>query len=132
MKSVQKETRSPWVSLSPSGGPRLARMFCFPFAGGGATAYHRWSKRVLVGIEVARIQLPGREARLREPLYTRLDSLVDTLAEELIPWVDGPFVLYGHSMGALLAFELARKLRKGYRLLPEHLFVGGYRGPHLP
>jgi len=107
-------------------------MFCFPFAGGGSVAYHRWPSRILAGIEVARVHLPGRETRLREPLFKRLASLVDILVEELIDWVDGPFVLYGHSMGALLAFELARALRERYRLLPVHLFVSGYRAPQLP
>ena len=107
-------------------------MFCLPFAGGGASAYYRWPSRILAGIEVARVHLPGRETRLREPLFNRLESLVDTLVEELIPWIDGPFALYGHSMGALLAFELARGLRRRHKLLPVHLFVSGYRAPQLP
>ena len=132
MKSVTKPTMSAWVSISPSRGCRLGRMFCFPFAGGGATAYYRWNNGILADIELARVQLPGREARLREPLFNRLASLVDTLAEELIPWIDGPFAFYGHSMGALLAFELARELRRRHGLLPFHLFVSGYRAPQLP
>lgn len=132
MKPETKHATSPWVSISPSRGPRLARMFCLPFAGGGAIAYRRWASRISAGIEVACVQLPGREIRLREPLFRRLASLADTLVEELIPWIDGPFALYGHSMGALLAFELARGLRRRYNLLPAHLFVAGYRAPQLP
>jgi len=106
-------------------------MFCFPFAGGGATIYHSWNNDILSDIELARVQLPGREARLREPLFNRLASLVDTLAGELIPWIDVPFAFYGHSMGALLAFELARELRRRHGLLPFHLFVSGYHAPQL-
>ena len=87
---------------------------------------------ISAGIEVARVHLPGRETRLREPLFNRLASLVDTLVEELIPWIDGPFALFGHSMGALLVFELARGLRRRHGLLPVHLFVSGYRAPQLP
>jgi len=125
-------TSSNWVSISSSRGPRRARLFCLPFAGGGAIAYLRWSSSILDGVEVARVHLPGRETRLREPLFTCLESLVDTLVKELIAWIDGPFILYGHSMGALLAFELARGLRRCYNLLPVHLFVSGYRAPQLP
>ena len=95
-------------------------------------AYYRWPSRILTGVEVARVHLPGREGRLREPLFKSLAMLADTLVKELIPWIDGPFMLYGHSMGALLAFELARGLRRRYSLLPVHLFVSGYRAPQLP
>lgn len=132
MKTAPKHTTSPCVSVSPSRSPRLARLFCFPYAGGGAMAYYRWPSRILADVEVARVLLPGRERRLREPLFMRLESLVDALTEELFPWIDGPFMLYGHSMGALLAFELARGLRRRYNLLPVHLFVSGYRAPQLP
>jgi medium-chain acyl-[acyl-carrier-protein] hydrolase len=132
MKSKTDYIKSRWVSISPANGRSLARLFCLPFAGGGALAYHQWPNRILAGVEVARVHLPGREARLGEPLYRRLAPLVDTLVEELIPWIDRPFAIYGHSMGALLAFELARGLRHRYGLLPGHLFISGYRAPHLP
>jgi medium-chain acyl-[acyl-carrier-protein] hydrolase len=132
MKPEIKHTTSPWVSINPSRSHRLGRIFCLPFAGGGATAYYRWPSRVSDGIEVARVHLPGRETRLREPLFNRLESLVDTLVEELLPWIDGPFALFGHSMGALLVFELAREFRRRHGLLPSHLFVSGYRAPQLP
>lgn len=132
MKPETKHTTSPWVSISPSLSNRLGRIFCLPFAGGGSTAYYRWPSSILAGIEVARVHLPGRETRLREPLFNRLASLIDVLVEELIVCIDGPFALFGHSMGALLAFELARGLRRRHGLLPSHLFVSGYRAPQLP
>ncbi len=131
MKPATNQTTCPWVSISPSHGSKVGRLFCLPFAGGGAAAYYRWASRILAGIEVARIHLPGRETRLREPLFKSLASLIDVLVEELVPWIDGPFVLYGHSMGALLAFELARGLRRRHNLLPAHLFVAGFRAPQL-
>jgi medium-chain acyl-[acyl-carrier-protein] hydrolase len=109
-----------------------ARLFCFPFAGGGAAAYYRWPKQILRHIEVNRVNLPGRESRLREPPATRVDPLVKTLADELIPWMDLPFAIYGHSMGALVGFELVRELRRRGHRLPAHLFVSGYRAPQLP
>jgi len=95
-------------------------------------AYYHWPARIMASIEVARVHLPGRETRLREPLFRRLSLLVDTLVEELGSWIDGPFALFGHSMGALLAFELARGLRRRHNLSPLHIIVSGYRAPHLP
>ena len=132
MKSKIGNRTSPWVSVEPSNGGNLGRLFCFPFAGGGSAAYHRWSGRIFEGIDVARVNLPGREIRLRETLFTDLPSLVDTLVKELVQWIDRPFALYGHSMGALLAFELARVLRRRHGMLPAHLFVSGFRAPQLP
>ncbi len=132
MKSKIDNTISLWVSISQSNGRSLGRLFCLPFAGGGATAYHRWIGGILAGIDVARVKLPGRENRLGEPLFTDLPSLVDTLVEELILWLEErPFALYGHSMGALLAFELAREIRRRHRMLPVHLFVSGCQAPQL-
>jgi medium-chain acyl-[acyl-carrier-protein] hydrolase len=132
MNTSNKRMVQPWVSISPARGRRIGRLFCLPFAGGGASAYYRWPSHVSDGIEVARVHLPGRETRLREPLFNRLASLVDVLVEELAHWIDGPFVLFGHSMGALLAFELARGLRRRHGLIPLHLFASGFRAPQLP
>jgi len=131
MRLAAGQSNSAWVSVSPSHGPKVARLFCFPFAGGGAAAYFRWPGLILSGVEVVRIHLPGRETRLKEPLFERLALLVETLSAELLHWMDGPFAFYGHSMGALLAFELARTLRRKYDLLPIHLFASGFRAPQL-
>ena len=120
------------MTIRPSYGYNLGRLFCLPFAGGGAAAYHSWQDSIPLEIELARVHLPGREARLREELFVRLKPLVKTLANQLISCFDRPFALFGHSMGALVAFELARELRRQYDLLPVHLFVSGHRAPHLP
>ncbi len=83
-------------------------------------------------VEVCAIQLPGRENRLREQPHTRLASLVEQLAEELEPYLDLPFALFGHSMGAWIAFTLARRLRQRHPRSPVHLFVSGRRAPQIP
>lgn len=111
--------------------PRL-RLFCLPYAGGGASAFRLWGERLPWEVEVCPVYLPGREHRLREPAFTRLTLLVEALAEELWPALDVPFALFGHSMGALISFELTRYLRRNALPMPVQLFVSAHRGPQLP
>ena len=108
------------------------RLFCFPYAGGGALVYRTWPDGLPFGVEVCAVQLPGREKRIMEPPYTRLAPLVQKLALVLIPYLDRPFTFFGHSMGALISFELVRQLRRQYGLGPAHLFVAGHRAPKIP
>ena len=127
-----KTESGPWINYRrPNPAARL-RLFCFPYAGGGASLYRPWADELPANVEVCPVQLPGRERRLSEPAYSRLDPLVEVLAEELHPLLDLPFAFFGHSMGALIAFELARELRRTGRPQPVHLFVSGRRAPHIP
>jgi medium-chain acyl-[acyl-carrier-protein] hydrolase len=108
-------------------------MFCFPYAGGGASAYRGWARLLPADVEVCPVQLPGRESRLREPPFDSSELLIQALVEALQPWLrDLPFVFFGHSMGAMIAFELARELRRRGQALPQHLFVSGRRAPQIP
>ncbi len=119
-----------WLFL-PNPNPQAAlRLFCFPYAGAGATVFRRWSAGLPANVEVCALRLPGREGRLREPAFDRLAPLVDALAAELLPALDRPFAFFGHSMGALVAFELARRLRRDGRPGPRRLFVSGRIAPH--
>ncbi|WP_241827037.1 thioesterase II family protein [Streptomyces graminilatus] len=108
------------------------RMFCFPYAGGGASAYAGWQRWLGDGVEVLPVQLPGREGRMAEPRFTDLPTLVADLDRELGEALDGPHVLYGHSMGALVAFALAQYRRARGERLPLALLLGAHRAPHLP
>ena len=108
------------------------RLFCFPYAGGSSAIYRPWSRQIHPDIEVVPAVLPGREFRLRDPAFTRLEPLVETLTREIFPHLDRPFALFGHSMGAMISFELARRLRSEHGVEPDHLFVSGRRSPHLP
>jgi medium-chain acyl-[acyl-carrier-protein] hydrolase len=84
-------------------------------------------------VEVCPVQLPGRESRLREAPFETPEPLVKALADMLQPYFkDLPFVFFGHSMGAMLSFELARELRRRGQKLPLHLFVSGRRAPQIP
>ncbi|MEM8778242.1 MAG: beta-ketoacyl synthase N-terminal-like domain-containing protein [Cyanobacteria bacterium P01_G01_bin.49] len=111
--------------------PRL-RLFCFPYAGGGASIFQSWSQFFSPDIEICPIQLPGRENRSQEPLLTRLKPLIETLTCVIQPYLDCPFAFFGHSMGALLSFELARELRRQNKPSPVCLFVSSSRAPQIP
>jgi medium-chain acyl-[acyl-carrier-protein] hydrolase len=117
----------------PPARPQPARrLVCLPHAGGSASEFRDWRLPERLGAEVWAVQLPGRENRLTERPFRRASRLAATLADELAPLMTGPFALFGHSMGALLAFELARSLRRADRALPSHMFLSGHRAPHLP
>jgi medium-chain acyl-[acyl-carrier-protein] hydrolase len=112
-------------------GARL-RLFCFPYAGGGASIYRQWLTEMPAPVEVCAVQLPGREARLREQPFKDLPTLVAAAADGLAPYMDKPFAFFGHSMGAMVAYELARELRRRGQTGPVHLFLSGRRAAHLP
>jgi medium-chain acyl-[acyl-carrier-protein] hydrolase len=86
----------------------------------------------LPSVEILAVQLPGREDRLREQPFARLSQLIDVLAEVLAPHMRSPFAFFGHSVGALIGFELARKLRRQNARGPVHLFVSARRAPQIP
>lgn len=107
------------------------RLFCFPYAGGSATVFRNWSDGLPPSVEVCPVQLPGRGNRLSERPFTHLQPLVQTLAQVLRPLLDMPFALFGHSLGALIGFELARELRRQHGLTPVRLFVSGSCAPQI-
>jgi medium-chain acyl-[acyl-carrier-protein] hydrolase len=121
-----------WVAIPRPRPQARLRLFCFPYAGGQASGFFSWAARVPPTVEVCAVQLPGRANRFAEPAFVRLPALVSAVEDALMPLLDKPFAFFGHSMGALLAFEFARRLRKAHGLEPVHLFVSGARGPKLP
>ena len=105
------------------------RLLCFHYAGGGAHVFRDWLDRVPSTIEVCPIQLPGRMNRINETPFHDMNTLVDHLVEDLNQLFDEPFALLGYSFGALIAFELAQRLRILARPVPQHLFVAAARAP---
>ncbi len=122
--------QSNWFHIPrPVSKPRL-RLFCFSYAGGNASTYRDWHKKLPADVEVCSIQLPGRGSRFKEKAFTNLESLLAALISEIKPYVSAPYAFFGHSMGAQVAFELARKLRDLDLAQPQCLIVSGRRAPN--
>jgi medium-chain acyl-[acyl-carrier-protein] hydrolase len=118
-----------WVVRPAARRDAQLRLFCFPYAGAGVTAFRAWWNDLPSAIEVCLLQLPGREGRLREPPFTRMAPLVTALAEAVAPHLDLPFSFFGHSVGGLVAFELARELRRRRGADPSRLVVSATAAP---
>ena len=110
----------------------LIRLFCFHYGGGSASIFRQWSKDVIQEVELVAIQLPGREERYNEPLLNNISQVIDNLLLHFNKYTDKPFILFGHSIGALIAFEFARTLRQRKMLQPKHLIVSGTKAPQVP
>lgn len=125
------QTLTPWlIRFRPNTAARL-RLFCFPYAGGGAHIFRSWSERLPPFVEVLGVQPPGRGRRVRETPFTRIAPLVEDLRAAILPFLDLPCVFFGHSLGAWVAFELSRALRRNQEMLPLGLFVSGSSAPQL-
>ena len=121
---------SPWI-LNPVNSPKKPRLrlFCFSHAGGSPANYMSWQKKLAPSIEVLAIQLPGRGARFNEKNVVHFTSLMNLLAPVIKQYNDLPFVFFGHSLGAMIAFELCHHLVKCNQQIPKHLFVSGANPP---
>lgn len=127
----QNQYATKWIVCHAFAPQAPLRLFCFPYAGGGASIFRDWPSHLSPQAEICAIQLPGRESRLKEAPVTYMPVLVESVASALLPYMDDkPFALFGHSMGALLCYELTRFLRKKYALSPVCLFASGCRAPH--
>jgi len=122
---------SRWLRTArPLAAPRL-RLLCFPYAGGGATIFHRWSHQLPADVEVRAVQLPARQDRFTEPPLRRMQAIVDHVLGALAQLPPTPEVLFGHSLGATVAFEVARR-RQAMGTTPLGLVVGARAAPPVP
>lgn len=119
---------STWFRVYRPVWPRL-RLVCFPHAGAGATAYRAWPDLLPPDIELLSVCYPGRQDRFGEPNAASLDALAAGIADALVPLAGTPFALFGHSMGALVAYEVAVRLEQAHGIVPHHLFVSARRTP---
>lgn len=94
--------------------------------------YRSWREILPSTVQVIPVELPGKGARLKETPFVSLPALIDDLSGVILPLLDTPFVFFGHSMGAVIAFELAHSLRRKYNREPQAIFVSGRRAPQIP
>ncbi len=122
---------NPWFpTRQPNPHARL-RVFCFPFAGGGASVYNGWGAALPSGVELVAIQFPGRERRIMEPPFRQIPPLLDALEPALAPLLDKPFVLFGYSMGTRIALALAQRWQARGAPLPLGMVMAAGGAPHL-
>ncbi|SFK25145.1 Surfactin synthase thioesterase subunit [Streptosporangium canum] len=118
-----------WLNCFHPRPRATTRLICFPHAGGSATAYRDWSALLPESVELYGVQLPGRADRFGEPMPEHMSTLVDSLTEAMLPLLDRRFALFGHSMGAVGAYEVTRVL-EARGIGPAKLFVSGATAPH--
>ncbi len=126
--SEQRLPDSPWIQTRPLPGARL-RLFCFPFAGGSAGSFMPWFAKLAPSIQLCAIQLPGRGARFGEPPLDDFAQLLEQLGQVIARHDDRPYAFFGHSLGALVAFELAHHCVRRGLASPRHLFVSASGAP---
>ena len=125
-------TLGSWTAGHEPNPQARLRLFCFPYAGGSALMFRIWSNALPADVEACPIQLPGRSTRLMERPFTDLSSLIQVLAQALSSLLDKPFAIFGHSLGALVGFELARQLRRQYGVSPARLFISAGCASQIP
>lgn len=106
-------------------------LYCLPYAGGSATVYHKWRHALDSSILLVPIELAGRGKRMQEPLYSSLTEAIEDICHQMVSQLQQPFMLYGHSMGSMMAYEASHSLKQRYGIEPAHLFVSGRQAPHL-
>ncbi|PIA70687.1 thioesterase II family protein [Pseudomonas sediminis] len=124
----QSASLSPWIHTRPLPAARL-RLLCFPFAGGSAGSFMPWFTQLAPHVQLCAIQLPGRGARFGEPPVHDFATLIERLGEVIAGYDDLPYAFFGHSLGALVAFELAHHCVRRGLPPPRHLFVSASGAP---
>ena len=121
-----------WFENLPQGRDGALRLFCFPYAGGSAQVFRGWQRHFAPQAALSLAHLPGRAARVGEPPFKQYKPLVNALADAIVPQLTSAFAFWGHSMGTLISFELARELRRRGKPAPLALFLSGRGAPQIP
>ncbi|MDQ1026936.1 surfactin synthase thioesterase subunit [Streptomyces umbrinus] len=130
--SGQPASADPWLTAwrPASARPPRLRLVCFPHAGGSAQLFRGWAARLPPDIELLAVRYPGRQERLAEPCRTDMATLADEITTALLPRLDGPLALFGHSMGSSVAYETALRLESRHGVVPRRLLVSARSAPH--
>ena len=132
MRCYHAAPMNKWLHVHPARRQPRLQLICFPHAGGTAGTFRPWAARLPGDVELVAVEPPGRRGRLAERALASLADLVDAIEPVIAPLLDRPFAFFGHSMGAIVAFELVRRLRARGRPLPAVLLVSGARAPQIP
>ncbi|MCA6094688.1 thioesterase [Streptomyces sp. SCA3-4] len=125
------DMESTWLRRYVTQAPPRLRLLCLPHAGGSAAFFHPWGHAFGDDVEVLAARYPGRQERIADPFVTAMEPLADVITDELRPFLDAPLAIFGHSMGASLAYEITLRLQARYGVEPVALLVSGRRPPHL-
>ncbi|MFD7666488.1 thioesterase II family protein [Streptomyces sp. NPDC059788] len=120
---------SPLIKHAAGAAPPRHQLVCFPYAGGGASCYRSWRDGLPADVDLLAVQYPGREERIDDPLVDDIDELADLLAAQLAPCLDLPFTFFGHSMGAAVGYEIARRWEAAGFPTPDRLIVSAQFAP---
>ncbi|MBY8841327.1 thioesterase II family protein [Streptomyces sp. SP2-10] len=121
-----------WIRRYEPRPDAAVRLVCLPHAGGSASFYRPVSVTMPESVDVLAVQYPGRQDRRDEPCATSIAELADHVTSVLLPWTDRPLLLFGHSMGATLGFEVARRLERDHDVVLRALFASARRAPSCP
>jgi medium-chain acyl-[acyl-carrier-protein] hydrolase len=122
---------NPWLPFHQPRPHARVRVFCLPYAGGGASVFRGWNEALQKDVELVALQPPGRERRILEPPFKKLPALLDALEPVLAPLLDKPFVLFGYSMGTRIALALAQRWQARGAPLPVGMVLAASNAPHL-
>lgn len=128
-----KRIEPPWfVNCAPRKADHTnVRLFFFPFAGGSAASYLPLARQINSAVDVFAVQLPGRASRFNEPCVSDLLTVITQLTQAMLPLLDQPAVFFGHSMGAMLAYEVSCQLQRLKQPLPKRLMLSACSAPHV-
>jgi surfactin synthase thioesterase subunit len=121
-----------WIANKPIRSEAKLRVLAFPCACAGASFFRTWMPQFPTEVDFLPIQLPGRETRFTEKRYEAMSELIPDLVQGLRPLLDKPYIFFGHSLGALITYNLTRALQEAGVPGPQHIYVAAYRAPHMP
>lgn len=120
---------SMWFPAANCSSATKLRLFCFPYAGGSTAIFNTWGKYFPESVQICPVHLPGRGTRFLESPIAQFSLLINSIVKEIGTFLDKPFAFFGHSLGALVAFEITHQLRCNYSVQPAHLIVSGCTAP---
>ena len=131
MKGNIIKNQSKWFVNYTNNNYAVTRLFCFPPAGGSASYFRTWKNKLTTKSNLFAIQLPGREKRTSESFFMNIEEIVDSIHKDILIYLDKPYVFFGHSLGALISFEVVRRLAYNKLPQPKFLILSGRAAPHL-